>query len=219
MVDTSDTFFDEARQIITLAMGEARRLKHDYLGAEHILLALTTDRNSRVATALSDVGLTPGKLKAAIDFVIGEGDHDTKKVSLNPQAIRVIELALDEAHRLNSDHCGSEHLLLGILSEGNNVAAGILDSIAGRELNRVRNSLSGLSMPNETREIARLVTEIHPQFDKESGKKKIVRNVTALARLVLLMAPWEGPPLSRAFGIKWGMVKPLLSGKTSIIWM
>lgn len=144
MINTSEDFYTEARRIIALAIREAQQLKQDYLGAEHILLALTVDKDSAIANTLSSVGLTPGKLRAAVEFIIGRGDHEPEKVSLSPRAKRVIEIALEEARKHNSSYCGAEHLLLAILLEENNMAFGILDGLVGEKLlDQVRDTIMG----------------------------------------------------------------------------
>lgn len=144
MANTYDNFFNEARRIIALAVKEAKRSKQDYLDTEHILLALVADEDSTVAKALSGIGLPPKKLRAAVEFIVGHGDRAPEKVKLAPRAKEILDIALEEAHRLNSKYCGGEHLLLAILSEGNNMGFGILDGLAGaKSLDRVRDEIIG----------------------------------------------------------------------------
>lgn len=132
MANTSGDFTKEAQQILDLAIKEARRLKHDYLAPEHILLALVADEDNPVAKALSDIGVRPNKVRVGIEFIVGHGDHDPKKVSLTPRGKKVIEIALSQARNANSP-CQPEHLLFGILAQSENIGAEVLESIAGLE--------------------------------------------------------------------------------------
>lgn len=125
-MNTSDDFMKEVQHIIGLAVKEAQQLNHKYLGTEHILLALVADEEGVVVKALSNPGVKPNKVQAAVDFIIGRGDRGPQdKIRLTPRAKRVLKLAQEEACRLNYSYCGSEHLLLGILREG--VAAAVLE--------------------------------------------------------------------------------------------
>lgn len=135
MANTSVDFTKEAQQILDLAIKEARRLKHDYLAPEHILLALVADENTAMVKSLSSIGVTPHKVKVAVEFIVGHGDHDPKKVSLTPRGKKVIEIALSQARNANSP-CQPEHLLFGILAQSENIGAEVLESIA--ELERLR---------------------------------------------------------------------------------
>lgn len=142
--NSSDEFYNEARHIIALAVKETRRLKDDHLRTEHILLALTANPESTVAKALSDVGLPSNKLRAAVEFIIGHGDREVEKVKLAPRAKKVMDVALEEAHRYKSNYLGPEHLLLAILLEENSMAFGILDGLVGsKDIDRVRDNIIG----------------------------------------------------------------------------
>ena len=146
MVDISDDFMKEARHICALAIKEAQRLKHNYVGTEHLLLALVADGESIVGRALSNSGITPNKVRAAVDFVIGRGDRAPQDpIRLTPRAKRVIELAEEEARRLDYGYCGAEHLFLGILREAEGVGAGLLESLGGPGLERVTEEVTILS--------------------------------------------------------------------------
>ena len=142
MTETSRDSMKEVQHIIHLATWEAQRLKHRYVGTEHILLALIADEDGIVARALSNSGLRPNKLRMAVDFIIGRGDRaPEEKARLTRRARRVIELAQEEARKLNYSYCGSEHLLLGILRENEGVAAGILDSLLGAGLEKIKREI------------------------------------------------------------------------------
>lgn len=145
-MNTSDDFTKEVQRIIGLAVKEAQQLNHSYLGTEHILLALVADEDGVVAKALSNSGLKPNKVRAAVDFIIGRGDRGPKdKIRLTPRAKRVIELAQEEARRLNYGYCGSEHLFLGILREGEGMAAAVLETLIGPGLDKVTEEITILT--------------------------------------------------------------------------
>ena len=125
-----DRFTDRARQTMELAQREARRYRHDYLGTEHLLLALTQLTEGAAARALAALGVEERQVRDALESVIGRGPTDVQgAIGLVPRARRSLELALDEARQLKHDFIGTEHLLLGILREGDNVAVGILSHL------------------------------------------------------------------------------------------
>lgn len=131
----AEKFDEQVKVILSTALAEARRLKQ-HADAEHILLALLADKDSTVVKALYEAGIIPGKVRAATEYVIGHGDLPPDKVRLSARAKKVLELAMDEAHKANAEKCRPNHLLLAILSEGENVAAVILESFVG--LKRLR---------------------------------------------------------------------------------
>jgi hypothetical protein len=131
-------FTDGARQVLTLALDESQRLNHNYLGTEHFLLGLIRGEEGIAAQALRNLGLELEKVRIAVEFIIGRGDRPVVgEVGLTPRAKRVIELAIDESGRLGHDYIGTEHLLLGLIREGEGIAAGVLESL-GVGLDRAR---------------------------------------------------------------------------------
>ncbi len=125
-----DKFSERARQVMNLALNETLRYGHDYLGTEHLLLALTHITEGAAARALSALGVEERQVREAIESVVGRGTGKGEgEVVLAPRAKRSLELALDEARQLKHDFIGTEHLLLGILREGDNVAVGILSHL------------------------------------------------------------------------------------------
>jgi hypothetical protein len=123
-------FTDGARKVLTLSQDESQRLDHNYLGTEHLLLGLLREEEGTAAQALRNLGMDLEKVRIAVEFIIGHGDHAViGEVGLTPRAKRVIELAIDEARRLGHDHIGTEHLLLGLVREGEGIAAGVLESL------------------------------------------------------------------------------------------
>ncbi|HEY86628.1 MAG TPA: ATP-dependent Clp protease ATP-binding subunit [Dehalococcoidia bacterium] len=138
MASRFEKFSERARRVLTLAQEEAQNLNHSYIDTEHILLGLAREEEGVAAKVLSNLGVGLSKIRSAVGFVIGRGEKPgTGETGLTPRAKRVIELAIDEARHLGHNYIGTEHLLLGLLREGEGVAADILDSL-GITLERVR---------------------------------------------------------------------------------
>ncbi|MBA7604418.1 Negative regulator of genetic competence ClpC/MecB [subsurface metagenome] len=133
-----EKFTERARKVLTLAQEEAQRFNHNYIGTEHILLGLVREGDGVAAKVLSNLGVELEKVRSAVEFIIGRGERTFRgEIGLTPRAKRVIELAVDEARRLGHNYIGTEHLLLGLLREGEGVAAGVLESL-GVGLEKVR---------------------------------------------------------------------------------
>ncbi len=133
-----EKFTERARRVLTLAQEEAQRFEHSYIGTEHILLGLVREGDGVAVKVLSNLGVELSKIRAAVEFILGRGEHTGgSEIGLTPRAKRAIELAVDEARRLNHNYVGTEHLLLGMLREGEGVAAGVLESM-GVSLEKVR---------------------------------------------------------------------------------
>ncbi|MDO8671318.1 MAG: ATP-dependent Clp protease ATP-binding subunit [Dehalococcoidia bacterium] len=138
MADRFDKFTDRARKVLTLAQEEAQRFNHNYIGTEHLLLGLVREGDGVAAKVLANLGVELNKVRSAVEFIIGRGERVVLgEIGLTPRAKRVIELAIDEARRLNHHYIGTEHLLLGLVREGEGIAAGVLESL-GVNLERVR---------------------------------------------------------------------------------
>ena len=133
-----DKFTERARKVLGLAQEEAQRLQHHYIGTEHLLLGLLRDREGIAAKVLSNLGVEINKVRSAVEFIIGRGDRIMLgEIGLTPRVKKVIELAADEARHLAYDYIGPEHLLLGLVREGEGIAAGVLESL-GVRLEKVR---------------------------------------------------------------------------------
>jgi ATP-dependent Clp protease ATP-binding subunit ClpC len=133
-----EKFTERARKVLTLAQEEAQRFNHNYIGTEHILLGLVREGEGVAAKVLANLGVELEKVRSAVEFIIGRGERTVRgEIGLTPRAKRVIELAVDEARRLGHNYIGTEHLLLGLLREGEGVAAGVLESL-GISLEKVR---------------------------------------------------------------------------------
>ena len=139
MTSRFEKFSERARRVLTLAQEEAQNFNHNYIGTEHILLGLVREDEGVAAKVLTNLGVGLNRVRSAVEFIIGRGEKPSSgQVGLTPRAKRVIELAIDEARRLDHNYIGTEHLLLGLLSEGEGVAAHVLDSF-GITLEQARN--------------------------------------------------------------------------------
>ena len=133
-----EKFSERARRVLSLAQDEAQRFNHNYIGTEHILLGLVRETEGVAARVLSGLGVDLSKVRSAVEFIIGRGEKPTQgEIGLTPRAKKVVELAVDEARRMNHTYIGTEHLLIGLLREGEGVAAGVLESL-GVSLEKVR---------------------------------------------------------------------------------
>ncbi len=140
-MDRFDKFTDRARKVLTLAQDEAQRFNHNYIGTEHLLLGLVREGEGVAARVLENMNVELPKVRTAVEFIIGRGDRPVVgEVGLTPRAKRVIELAIDEARRLGHNYIGTEHLLLGLVREGEGIAAGVLESL-GVNLDKVRHQV------------------------------------------------------------------------------
>jgi ATP-dependent Clp protease ATP-binding subunit ClpC len=136
--DRFDKFTEQARKALSLAQEEAHRLKHNYIGTEHLLLGLVHEGKGVAAKVLLKLGVELQTVRNAVEFIIGRGDRVVPgEIGLTPRAKKVIELAIDEARRMNHHYIGTEHLLLGLIREGEGVAVGVLESL-GLKLEQVR---------------------------------------------------------------------------------
>ena len=131
MTSRFDKFSERARRVLTLAQDEAQRLNHNYIGTEHILLGLVREEDGVAAKVLVNMGINLSKVSQAVEYIIGPGEKPSTTASgLTSRAKRVLELAIDEARQMGHSYIGTEHLLLGLLREGEGVAAKVLDSFS-----------------------------------------------------------------------------------------
>ncbi len=138
MSDTLDRFTKRARRALTLAQDEAQRLGHKYIGTEHLLLGFLREGEGIAAQVLTEMGVSLERVRRMVEDTIGSDERPTiAALELAPRTKRVLELAFDEARRLDHHYIGTEHLLLGLVREGQGIAAGILDSL-GVDLKVIR---------------------------------------------------------------------------------
>jgi hypothetical protein len=133
-----ERFTDRARRVVVLAQEEARHLNHNHIGTEHILLGLIHEQEGVAAIALTELGISLEGARAQVVQIVGQGDEaPTSHIPFTPRAKKVLELSLREALQLGHNYIGTEHILLGLIREGEGVAAQVLTS-QGAGLDRVR---------------------------------------------------------------------------------
>ena len=165
MASRFEKFSERARRVLTIAQEEARNLNHSYIGTEHILLGLVREEEGVAAKVLINLGVGLGKVRSAVEFIIGRGEKaSTGETGLTPRAKKVIELAIDEARQLGHNYIGTEHLLLGLLREGEGVASSVLDSF-GINLERTRAEITHVLSQGTSRTKLARTTSRTPTLD------------------------------------------------------
>jgi len=173
-------FTERARKVVLLAKEEAKRFNHDYIGTEHILLGLIREGEGVAAAVLQKLGLSPEKIRLEVEKLVQPGPATivSGDIPFTPKAKKVIELAMEEARSLGHNYIGTEHLLLGLIREGEGVASQVLMNL-GLDLNRVRNeviTLLGSSTPTPGAAMGSSAKTKTPALDAFG------RDLTALAR-------------------------------------
>ena len=142
-----ERFTERARQVVVLAQEEARTLKHNYIGTEHILLGLLREEEGLAARVLESLDITTERVRSQVVRIVGSGEEVTSgQIPFTPRAKKVLELALREALSLGHNYIGTEHILLGLVRENEGVAARILldfDADSDKIRNEVIRMLSG----------------------------------------------------------------------------
>jgi len=133
-----ETFTDRAQRVVVLAQEEARMLGHNYISTEHILVALIHEGEGVAAKALESLGISLDAVRQQVEEIIGQGQQaPSGQIPFTPRAKNVLKLSKREATKLGHNYIGTEHILLGLIREGEGVAAQVLVNL-GAELNRVR---------------------------------------------------------------------------------
>ena len=142
-----ERFTERARRVVVFAQEEARDLNHDYIGTEHLLLGLMRDTDSVAARALRGLDIGQDPAREQVIEIIGRGQRSPSgHIPFTPRAKKVLELSLREALQLNHNYIGTEHILLGLVGEGEGVAAQVLIKLGG-SLSRVRDKVIELAPP------------------------------------------------------------------------
>jgi ATP-dependent Clp protease ATP-binding subunit ClpA len=170
-----ERFTDRARRSLFLSQEEARRLNHNYVGTEHLLLGLVSEGQGVAAKALESLGISLEAVRAQVEEIIGQGQTAPRgHIPFNPRAKKVLELSLREATQLGHNYIGTEHLLLGLLREGEGVAAQVLVKL-GADLSRVRQQviqlLGGYAGGKEAGARTRLVRMTVPKDLREAEEQ------------------------------------------------
>jgi ATP-dependent Clp protease ATP-binding subunit ClpC len=169
-------FTERAQKVLALAQEEATRLHHPGVGTEHILLGLAREGESIAAKALISLGVSAEKVQTEVEKIIGSGQSQASAMTYTPRAKKVIELSIDEARKLNHTYVGTEHILLGLIREGEGVAARVLANL-------------GVSLSKARQQVLQLlggdISDTSP--DKESGAgtptlDSLARDLTQMAR-------------------------------------
>ncbi|MBS2967304.1 ATP-dependent protease ATP-binding subunit ClpC [Metabacillus sp. KIGAM252] len=142
-------FTERAQKVLALAQEEAVRLGHNNIGTEHILLGLVREGEGIAAKALNALGLGSEKIQKEVESLIGRGQDISQTIHYTPRAKKVIELSMDEARKLGHSYVGTEHILLGLIREGEGVAARVLNNL-GVSLNKARQQVLQLLGSNES---------------------------------------------------------------------
>jgi Clp amino terminal domain, pathogenicity island component len=147
-----ERFTDRARRVVVLAQDEARRLNHNYIGTEHILLGLIHEGQGVAAKALESMGISLQAVRAQVEEIIGQGQQaPSGHIPFTPRAKKIMELSLRESLQLGHNYIGTEHILLGLIREGDGVAAQVLVKL-GADLNRVRQQVIQLLHGHQVKE-------------------------------------------------------------------
>jgi ATP-dependent Clp protease ATP-binding subunit ClpC len=184
-----ERFTDRARRVVVLAQEEARLLNHNYIGTEHILLGLIHEGEGVAAKALEQLGISLEAVRSQVEEIIGQGGSSPSgHIPFTPRAKKVLELSLREALQLGHNYIGTEHILLGLIREGEGVAAQVLVKL-GADLSRVRQQviqlLSGYQGPGGGQEKAGATAGPGSSEQQPSGSlvlDQFGRNLTQLAR-------------------------------------
>jgi ATP-dependent Clp protease ATP-binding subunit ClpA len=180
-----ERFTDRARRVVVLAQEEARMLDHNYIGTEHLLLGLIHEGEGVAAKALEAMGISLDAVRQQVEAIIGRGQQaPSGHIPFTPRAKRVLELSLRESSQLGHNYIGTEHILLGLVREGEGVAAQVLVKL-GADLNRVRQMViqllaahgaEGRPKPRSTR--AGVIEDVLARLDSMDGR------LTAIERWV-----------------------------------
>ncbi|MFV0430300.1 MAG: ATP-dependent Clp protease ATP-binding subunit [Arachnia sp.] len=178
-----ERFTDRARRVIVLAQDEAKLLNHNYIGTEHILLGLIHEGEGVAAKALESLGISLEAVREQVEEIIGQGQQaPTGHIPFTPRAKRVLELSLREALQMNHNYIGTEHILLGLIREGEGVAAQALLKL-GADLNRVRSTVIQLLSGYQGKEASMSgAPETGPEKSSSQVLDQFGRNLTQAAR-------------------------------------
>jgi ATP-dependent Clp protease ATP-binding subunit ClpC len=178
-----DRFTDRARRVIVLAQDEARMLNHNYIGTEHLLLGLIHEGEGVAAKALESLGVTLEAVREQVEEIIGQGQQaPTGHIPFTPRAKKVLEFSMREALQINHPYIGTEHILLGLIREGEGVAAQVLIKL-GADLNRVRSTVLQMLSGYQGKEAATSgAPDAGPAASAATILDQFGRNLTQAAR-------------------------------------
>jgi len=176
-----EKFTDKARRVVVLAQEEAKLLNHNYIGTEHILLGLIHEGEGVAAKALEALGINLEQVREQVQDIIGQGQQSPSgHIPFTPRAKKVLELSLREALQLGHSYIGTEHLLLGLIREGEGVAAQVLTKL-GADTNKVRQQVIQLLSGYQGKETVSVGGESQPQAKGSTILDQYGRNLTHAA--------------------------------------
>jgi len=180
-----ERFTDRARRVVVLAQEEAKMLNHNYIGTEHILLGLIHEGEGVAAKALESLGISLDAVREQVQDIIGQGQQQpTGHIPFTPRAKKVLELSLREALQLGHNYIGTEHILLGLIREGEGVAAQVLIKL-GADLNKVRQQVIQLLSGYQGKEAVAVGGSTEQNAGADKGSQvldQFGRNLTQAAR-------------------------------------
>ncbi|GAA4775786.1 ATP-dependent Clp protease ATP-binding subunit [Microbacterium gilvum] len=181
-----ERFTDRARRVVVLAQEEAKMLNHNYIGTEHILLGLIHEGEGVAAKALESLGISLDAVREQVQDIIGQGQQQpTGHIPFTPRAKKVLELSLREALQLGHNYIGTEHILLGLIREGEGVAAQVLVKL-GADLNKVRQQVIQLLSGYQGKEPVGVAPSGQESQQAAQGGSQVLdqfgRNLTQAAR-------------------------------------
>ena len=183
-----EKFTDRARRVVVLAQEEARLLNHNYIGTEHILLGLIHEGQGVAARALESLGISLEDVRQNVVEMIGRGQEaPSGHIPFTPRAKKVLELSLRESQQLGHEYIGTEHILLGLIREGEGVAAQVLVKL-GADLNRVRQQVLQLLDGREGEAGAEGETAVTWEADTGLTGEREVRIVGSPAQIAEILA-------------------------------
>ena len=178
-----ERFTDRARRVVVLAQEEARMLNHNYIGTEHILLGLIHEGEGVAAKALTSLGISLEAVRQQVEEIIGQGQQaPSGHIPFTPRAKKVLELSLREALELGHNYIGTEHILLGLIREGEGVAAQVLVRL-GADLNRVRQQVVHLVHSEKGDRPTRIAAAAEPVRLRAQGERWVAELLSTLAKL------------------------------------
>jgi ATP-dependent Clp protease ATP-binding subunit ClpC len=190
LIEVFERFTDRARKVVVLAQEEARLLNHNYLGTEHILLGLIGEGEGVAAKALESLGVSLETVRQRVQEITGRGQQaPAGHIPFTPQAKKVMELAMRESTNLGHDYIGTEHILLGLIREGEGVAAQVLVALSA-DLQRVRQQVVLLLYPT-----GKGVTSHGRRLSKRAQARLMddaVARIDALDRRLAAVERWVG---------------------------
>ncbi|MCB0248539.1 MAG: ATP-dependent Clp protease ATP-binding subunit [Anaerolineae bacterium] len=229
MSDKLDRFSKRARKVLTMAQEEAQRLNHNYIGTEHLLLGLVKEDQGVAVKVLRELGVEPIQVIRAIEKAVGRGDRPPYgKPTLAPRTKRVIELAVEEARLMGHQYIGTEHLLLGLVREGEGIAVNVLRSL-GVSLDKVRTQTARSLLESEQHQETKRQESKTPLIDQlgldltqqaEEGKldpvigrqKEIERVIQILSRRTKNNPALIGEPGVGKTAIVEGLAQRIVAG-------